>query len=115
MLLALTTILVGFAHRPLAGFPTAIEIVAAAGIVRAAVCGVAPADAVAGSEASHASLHAALCDACLVCASPGVAASAAAMPVPPEWRVIGRVVAVDAAPRGVDRPRASARGPPGVV
>lgn len=109
--LTLTTILVGFAHRPIDGFPTAEEMIAAAGLVHATICGVVRADADDASIA-HDRLHAPFCAACVVASAPGLAASEAAAVVPPVRRVLARVgVGDDAAPGiAVDRPRA--RGPP---
>ena len=73
--LTLTTIFVGFAHRPIDGFPTAEEMIAGAGLVHATICGVVRAD----DEASigHDRLHAPICEACVVAGAPGRASGEA--------------------------------------
>lgn len=114
-LLALTTILVGFAHRPLRSAPRGYGSAAAAHVLPG---GVLPAlcawDDVGGRplDDRRRAATGAICDACLLAGAPGLGAVTMALPPPPST-VLARV-----RPRQVRWRRASrrpvpmSRGPP---
>ena len=113
--LAVAMAVLGFAHRPLPGFPRVLDMVEVAGIARGDVC-TAPSDLARAADdrasaRDHAGRH--LCDACLLFAGPGLLPVASVLLDPGGERPTP-VPTGEAAP---SRPRIagpSARGPPAV-
>lgn len=112
--LTVATIVVGFAHRPLPGFPDGAALVEAGGVAFGGICvaPVAGSEDAAGGPAKHRIL---VCPACLLFAAPGLGAVADVALPPPVSLVLARVWIAEVPVRSRPRPRASARGPPGVA
>ncbi|MER2607149.1 MAG: hypothetical protein ABTQ29_15055 [Siculibacillus sp.] len=108
VLLALATMLVGFAHRPMPGFPTAEEIVSGAGLAFGNYCAAPSSSDEAGAKIAVERP----CPACVLQAAPGLGAVAEIVLPSPEDRVIGRTRVADRIARAVATPTARARGPP---
>lgn len=109
--LAVATVLVGFAHRPLTGFASGADLVAAGGIASGSVCVTRRTVTIDGGVPTT-EIVVRVCDACLLTAAPGLAAVDAGAPAPPIDRPIGRVVVAEETVSSLRPPRASARGPP---
>lgn len=113
-LLAVATVVAGFTPRPLPGFPTGDDLVAASVVVSGSVCvtrrTVAGDDGVPTTE-----IVVRVCDACLLIAAPGLPAIAADDLAGPIDRPIGRVVVAEETASSSRPPSARARGPPGFV
>ncbi|NLH79636.1 MAG: hypothetical protein GX458_02165 [Phyllobacteriaceae bacterium] len=111
MCLTVASLLVGFAHRPLPGFSTGEDLVAAGGISFGSVC---VARVVVEDHGGKPTTRVAItvCDACLLAAAPGLGAVAEIVPPPPIDLPLGRLVFGDERGRGRDAPTATARGPP---
>lgn len=112
--LAAATILVGFVHRPLQGFPSAAEMVEGGGVAFGSFC-VTRISVVDETGATKFQWTTRICDACLLAAAPGLGAVAEIAPPPPPRRAIDRVAGGEARPVACVGVRAVARGPPSIV
>lgn len=114
MCLTVATIVVGFAHRPLPGFPEGAALVEAGGVAFGGIC-VAPVAASDGASGGPTKYRFVVCPACLLFAAPGLGAVADIAPPPPAAVVLARVRIAEVSIRSRPRPGASARGPPGAA
>ena len=111
VLLALSALLLGFAHKPLSLDPSPYEL-AAYVLPDGTPPFLCHSDADAPEAGTHHGTASALCDACLLTSSPGLGAVAAAvLPTPARLTLAAHVVA-DQVTIGRATPAPTSRGPP---
>lgn len=112
--LTAATILVGFAHRPVQGFPSATEMVEGGGVAFGSFCVTRIAVVDEGGPTKF-RWTTRICDACLLTAAPALGVVAEIAPPPPSSRVVDRVAGREARLVARVGVRAVARGPPPIV
>lgn len=111
VLLALSALLLGFAHKPLSLGPSPLEL-AAYVLPDGTPPFLCHADGDAPEGGSHHETASALCDACLLTSSPGLGAIATAVLPTPAAIPLARLIVADQVTIGRATPAPTSRGPP---
>ena len=111
VLLALSALLLGFAHKPVSLRPTAFDL-AAYTLPDGTPPFLCHTDADEPDGAAHHDRAGALCDACLLTSSPGLGAVASAVLPAPAPLTLARLAVVDQVAIGRATPAPTSRGPP---